>query len=231
MWRRAAIIVGFCVGAIGCAGTKTGTKTPTGGDPLFGGASPPPVSATPLANNPAVSPPPGAIGTLGSPTSNSQPMAQPTFASPAVLATGSYPGLPGGQDLRIGTAPPPQTGNRILPKNQTPPGVMAVVTADPDYGKPKDVPPPPGVVPLDAVGNRTINTPAATSSGLDQALSTITAMNPKWQKLEHVGAEGWRFSCSIPDRNEPSKSRTFEGDGPTALLAVQSVLERTKQDK
>jgi hypothetical protein len=146
-----------------------------------------------------------------------------------VLATGSYPALPGGQDLRIGTPPPPQTGNRVLPKNQTPPGVLAVVTADPDYGKPKDVPAPPGVVPLDAAGNRTNVTPT-TAGGLDQALASISNLNPKWQKLEHLGAEGWRFTCSIPDRQEPNKSRTFEGDGPTALLAVQSVLERVRQE-
>jgi hypothetical protein len=225
-----AITVVFSIIITGCAGTKSGTKAGGGGDPLFGSTNVTPVNPVPLATNPAVSPPPNS-GTLGAPTSNSQPMAQPTYASPAVLATGSYPALPGGQDLRIGTAPPPQTGNRVLPKNQTPPGVMAVVTADPDYGKPKDVPAPPGVVPLDASGNRTINPSTASTSGLDQALSNVNSMSPKWQKLEQLGVEGWRFTCSIPDRNEPNKSRTFEGEGVSALAAVHSVLERVRQER
>lgn len=228
MKNWSAIIVSLSLAFTGCAGTKSGTKAAPSQDPLFGSNATTPPPATPLSINPAITPP---SGNLGTPTSNSQPIAQPTYASPAVLATGAYPALPGGQDLRIGTAPPPQTGNRVLPKNQTPPGVMSVVVADPDYGKPKDVPPPPGVVPLDGAGNRTGGIPTSAMSGLDQALSAVTAMNPRWQKLEHLGVEGWRFSCSIPDRNEPNKSRTFEGEGLTAMMAVQSVLDRARQER
>lgn len=227
MTKWSTITVATCLALTGCAGTKSGTKTATIQDPLFGGHAAAPIPTTPLAVNPAITP---SSGNLGTPTGNNQSMAQPTYASPAVLATGAYPALPGGQDLRIGTAPPPQTGNRILPKNQTPPGVSAVVVADPEWGKPRDVPPPPGVVPLDAAGNRTTG-PTSASSGLDQVLSQITSMNPRWQKLENMGIEGWRFSCSVPDRNEPNKSRTFEGEGLTAQMAVQAVLDRARQER
>src|SRR5262245_43472215 len=126
------ITVGLSLALTSCAGTKTGTKTGATEDPLLGGHAAAPIPTTPLAVNPGSAAP---SGNLGTPTNN-QSMAQPTYASPAVLATGAYPALPGGQDLRIGTAPPPQTGNRVLPKNQTPPGVSAVVVADPDWGKP-----------------------------------------------------------------------------------------------
>jgi len=216
----------------GCASTKSGGggSKPNGEDPLLGGVSAPPPQATALASNPAVSPPPGAIGTLGRPTSGGrEPLTQPTAASPAVLATGAYPPLPGGQDLRIGTPPPVIGGNRVLPKNQTPPGVLAVVTADPNHGQPGTAGQvsAPGVVPLDANGQR--NAPApATAGGLDQALAAIAALQPKWHRLEGSTPGTWRFSCSVPDKQEPTKSRTYEAEGPTALAAVQQVLDQIR---
>lgn len=218
--KRLWLIAGLVFFA-GCQSTKSGGRS--GGDPLFG-ATAPPIPATPLASNPAAS-----AGTLGRPTSNSEPLAQPSIASPAVLASGSYSPLPGGQDLRIG-APPPNSGNRILPRNQTPSGVMAVITADPNHGRPRDA--VSGVVPLDAAGNHSGSTSSTGQlGGLEQTLNAIAAFNPKWHKLENAGAGSWRFSCSIPDRNEPSKSRTYEGEGVTAMTAVQGVLDRIGSDR
>jgi hypothetical protein len=216
-WRWA--IVGLVLA--GCQSTKSAGRG--GADPLFG-QSAPPIQATQLATNPAVQP-----GTLGQPTSNNQPLSQPTMASPAVLASGGYSPLSGGQDLRIGT-PPLNSGNRVLPRSQTPPGVMAVVTADPDYGKPRDG--VAGVVPLDATGNHAGSaSPTGHLGGLEQTLNAIAAYNPKWHKLENAGSGTWRFSCSIPDRNEPNKSRTYENEGVTAMAAVQGVLDRIGQDR
>lgn len=206
----------------GCSSTKSSGGR-TGADPLFG-ATAPPIQGTQLAGNPAVT-----VGTLGQPTSNAQPLAQPTMASNAVLASGAYSPLSGGQDLRIGT-PPPNSGNRILPRSQTPNGVLAVVTANPDYGKPREA--VPGVVPLDATGNHAgSGSPTGHLGGLEQSLNAIATFNPRWHKLENAGAGTWRFSCSIPDRNEPNKSRTYEGEGVTAMSAVQGVLDRINQDR
>jgi hypothetical protein len=217
-WRWA--IMGLALLA-GCQTGKSGVASNP--DPLFGQTAPP-IQATPLAGNPAV-----ATGTLGQPTANTQPLAQPTIASPAVLASGGYSPLAGGQDLRIGT-PPLNAGNRVLPRSQTPPGVIAAVTADPDYGKLRDA--VSGVVPLDAAGNHAgSSSPTGHLGGLEQTLNAIAAYNPKWHKLENAGAGSWRFSCSIPDRNEPNKSRTYEGEGVTAMAAVQGVLDRIGQDR
>ncbi len=218
-WRWA--IAGLALLA-GCQSTKSGGRASVP-DPLFG-ATAPPIQATQLAGNPAVT-----AGTLGQPTANSQPLAQPTMASTAVLASGAYAPLSGGQDLRIGT-PPLNTGNRILPRSQTPPGVAAVVTADPDYGKPRDA--VAGVVPLDSSGNHAGSAaPTGHLGGLEQSLNAIGSLNPKWHKLENAGAGTWRFSCSIPDRTEPNKSRTYEGEGVTAMAAVQGVLDRIGRDR
>lgn len=221
------------VALAGCASMKSGGGSKsTGEDPLLGGISPPPPQATAFATNPAVAPPPGAIGSLGRPTSGNEPLTKPTAASPAVLATGAYPPLAGGQDLRIGTPPPAVGGNRVLPKTQTPPGVLAVVTADPNYGQPGTASQAtsPGVVPLDANGQRVGPVPLATG-GLDHALAAVAALHPKWHRLEGSSPGTWRFSCSVPDKQEPSKSRTYEAEGPTALAAVQQVLDRINRGR
>ncbi len=210
----------------GCQSAGSGKSRPVDPDPLYGGIATP-VSATPLGGNPAAAP--ANVGTLGTPTSLNQPLATPSPGSTAVLATGSYPPLSRGQDLRIGT-PPAAGGNRVLPRSQTPNGVLAVVTADPDYGKPRD--PVPGVTALDDAGQRPATVPVSSGvGGLEQALATVNGFNPKWHKLENSGAGIWRFSCSIPDRQEPTKSRTYEAEGTTGLAAVQNVLDHINRDR
>lgn len=211
----------------GCQGTKSSETKPLDRDPLYGAVAPP-VDARPLPGTNTSGVASGPTGTLGTPTSMNQPLAQPTSVSPAVLATGSYPPLAGGQDLRIGQ-PPATGGNRVLPRNQTPPGVIAVVTADPDFGKPREA--VPGVTPLDDSGRGPAPPPGSAVGGLESALQSVAAMNPKWHKLENAGSGVWRFTCSIPDRQEPSKSRNYEAEGATALAAVQNVLDRANRDR
>jgi hypothetical protein len=220
------IVVGILAGCQG-TGSKSGESKPPPGDPLFG-ATAPPVDAKPLSMNSGSGPyTPTSAGSLGTPTSVNQPLAQPTNASPAVLATGAYPPLSGSQDLRIG-APPVNTGNRVLPRSQTPPGVVAVVTADPNHGQPRES--APGVVPLDESGSKPFVPAGSAVGGLESALSTIGNYQPKWHKLENTGSGVWRFSCAIPDKGDPTKSRNYEAEGPTALAAVQNVISHINRD-
>jgi hypothetical protein len=234
MWRSAMIAIVLLAGCKSSSGNSGGgifggfvPSKPIDKDPLFG-ASAAPIDAKPIAFNPTGTPTSdGGAGILGTPMSNTQPLAQPTASSTAVLATGSYPPLSGGQDLRIGP-PPPGAGNRVLPRNQTPRGVIAVVTADPDYGKPKEA--VPGVVAVDPTAKTVAQPVSSAVGGLESALANIAAMNPKWHKLESVGSGQWRFSCAIPDRADPTKSRHYEGEGPTAFVAVQNALEHIQRD-
>lgn len=209
-------------GIVAMAGCQSATKT--GGarndDPLLG-SNVAPVNATPLDINPAIK---------NTPPTTPPPLTRATPTSAAALASGAYPPLVGGQDLRIGTAPPRSGGNRIQPPHLNPPGVLAVVTADPNYGKPT-TPTAPGVTPLDSSGVRPTNLtsqppPPLSGGGLDQAMATLANLNPKWHRLENQGPGVWRFTCSVPDRIEPSKSRTYETEGATAASAVQAALER-----
>ncbi len=110
--------------------------------------------------------------------------------------------------------------------------MLAVVTAD--NGQRSNDGGANGVVPLDKSGNRPVNPtftmPASSTGngGIDAAMTALAAYNPKWHKLENGGPGNWRFSCSIPDRAEPTKSRTYEAEATSAAGAIQSVLERLR---
>ncbi|MFL5329009.1 MAG: hypothetical protein ACJ8C4_08840 [Gemmataceae bacterium] len=205
----------------GCTGLPKNGQTKAGEDPLLG-ATAPPVNATPLPINTGANPPP----VMALP-----PLTQATPTSNAALASGSYPPLVGGNDLRIGPAPTGAGGNKIQSPHLNPPGVLAVVTAD--NGQPQGTNTA-GVVPLDSTGTRPVNptypAPASfTGGGIDQAMATLSQYNPRWTKLENGGPGIWRFSCSVPDRAEPTKARTFEAEATSAVGAIQNVIERLRQ--
>jgi hypothetical protein len=221
MKKFAANIGLVCVLGV-LAGCQAFTKTPgsRNEDPLLG-ANVAPVNATALDINPA---------NTGAGASSLPPLTKASPTSAAALAGGAYPPLVGGQDLRIGTAPATAGGNRIQPPHLNPKGVLAVVTADPNHGQPAD-PNPPGVIPLDPTGVRPATLasqppPSLSTSGLDQAFASLANYNPKWHRLDNQGPGVWRFTCSVTDRGDPSKSRTYETEGSTATIAVQAALDR-----
>jgi hypothetical protein len=210
--------LGLLFAAAFLAGCNTFPKTAPNSkdDPLVGGTVSP-VNATPLALNPANNP---------APATALPPLTQATPTSTAALASGAYPPLVGGKDLRIGPSPSGAGGNKIQPPHLNPPGVVAVITAD--NAQPNGS----GVVPLDANGTKPASptyTPTSISGGgVDQAMATLNTYNPRWSKLESGGPGVWRFSCSVPDRSEPGKNRTLEAEAETAVGAIQNVLDRLR---
>jgi hypothetical protein len=50
-----------------------------------------------------------------------------------------------------------------------------------------------------------------------------------WSRHEEV-AGGVRFMCTIPDRQNPSKIRTYEATAATELAAMKAVLEQITRD-
>lgn len=66
----------------------------------------------------------------------------------------------------------------------------------------------------------------------EQAQVVLASHGVKWQRLETWGDRGeWKFSCSIPNRQNAFISRTYEGRAPDSLSAVRAVLNQIDQEK
>jgi hypothetical protein len=53
-----------------------------------------------------------------------------------------------------------------------------------------------------------------------------------WQRLETTGAQGeWQFSCSLPNRQNPSISHTYQAQGHDPLAAIKAVLEQIDREQ
>lgn len=70
------------------------------------------------------------------------------------------------------------------------------------------------------------------NSSYEQAQAQLAARGVIWQRLESAGDTGeWKFSCSIPSRQNPNIRRTYEGRARDALGAIQAVLEQMDKDQ
>jgi hypothetical protein len=66
----------------------------------------------------------------------------------------------------------------------------------------------------------------------EQLQAQLVARGITWQRLERVEAE-WRFSCSIPSRQNPNLSRTYEAHShdDSGLAAVRAALDQIDKDQ
>jgi hypothetical protein len=52
-----------------------------------------------------------------------------------------------------------------------------------------------------------------------------------WQRLE-TGANGeWKFTCSVPNRQNPRVRRTYEARGTDPVTAVRAALDQIDKDQ
>jgi hypothetical protein len=124
-------------------------------------------------------------------------------ASNAALASHPFRPLDGSHDLRI-------------PSRGAPPNPQAEFTP---VNRPSPIP-----TLSHGIG--------AETNTYEQAQARITALGPTWQRLESQGNPAeWQFSCSIPNRQNPSISRTYQAQGQTALAAMQAVLEQIDREQ
>jgi hypothetical protein len=66
----------------------------------------------------------------------------------------------------------------------------------------------------------------------EQAQARLTARGVTWQRLETTGAQGeWQFSCSLPNRQNPSISHTYQAQGHDPLAAIKAVLEQIDREQ
>jgi hypothetical protein len=66
----------------------------------------------------------------------------------------------------------------------------------------------------------------------EQAQDLIKSHGVVWQRLEMVAETGeWKYSCSIPNRQNPTIRRTYEARASDSLSAIRAVLEQLDKDQ
>jgi hypothetical protein len=195
-----------------------GTKTLTNTDPLLG-----PVTVQPAGSTGGAVPPGGAA-----PSGSVPPLpAQGSITSNAALAPGMNQTLDPSRDLRIQGAPPgtgATNGGWRGPSDVT---LSQPETAGSLAARTEVRPLP--AVPLAPVS------PPVTARGVSaeaSLLSQVTARGAKFQMLQTWGDAGeWKFSCSIPNRQNPNIRRTYEARAGDPVSAIQAVLDQIDREQ
>jgi hypothetical protein len=193
----------------GCANmSRTPAATPT--DPLLG--TPPGTQVKPLV--------PGAT-----PTASLPPL--PPSTDPGA-GTASLAGLQRsgnlGSDLRIPNASASSDGWNTSGANLQPAATGAVLQV-PQANLAAPAPPAPIAS----------TAPSATPGQLtsyEQAQELLQARGVVWQRLEAVGDTGeWKFSCAIPNRQNPRLRRVYEARAKDSMSAVRSAIDQMDKDR
>jgi len=232
----------FAFGVISLAGCSGFNQT-AGIDPLLGG---PPLRPATVA----VSTPPTPLPVLPLPTANAT-------LSTAALAAGTPRLLDNNQDLRIG--PPAGTvGNDGWAKqglgnsNQESEIRRMADSTGATLRPPEPITEPPPKRDLVAVSNPgssrdsplTPSSPPSASpptggqaggngvSTFEQAKDELKARGALWQQLVMVGETGeWKFSCAIPNRQNPRIRRTYEAKASDPIAAIRAVIEQLDKEQ
>jgi hypothetical protein len=201
----AAAFIGMTFLSIGCNGVNKAQ-----GDPLFGNVKPQPgLNSTAAPAAPAVPPIPG-------PTS--------TGSTAALAAVNPRP-IDGSHDLRItdsgqpgiGTASPVASAPGAGTQLQQPVAGFTPVSRQPVVGV-----------------NPAADAARLANSNLtyEGAQAQLTARGVTWQRLESWGDQGdWKFTCSVPNKQNPYISRTYEAEAHDPLSAVRGVLDQLDHDQ
>jgi hypothetical protein len=196
------VVLAICFMASVTGGCSTVNKK-SQGDPLFGGVKPQP-------------------GLTGAANTSVPPLPGPTAtASTAALASVNPRPLDGSHDLRI----PDTTGSTGGGQGFSPSGTQL---QQPVIG----APPTQGFAPVSRQGPPVAHFGAmAGSSNLsyEAAQARLSALGVAWQRLETFG--DWKFTCSIPNKQNPYISRTYEADAHDPLSAVHGVLDQIEHDQ
>jgi len=201
------------LGAIGCS-----TTNKTKGDPLMGEFGPK-----------------GEVKPPATKTSSNQVPPIPTAGngiSTANLAAGN---LPGSQNLAIGQPQPsPDKGpgsltagskdqaNAVLtPIVQPVPKDNSPVVPATNWDKGQQPPPPAGLATQQQPA--AVVPPPPGQAPVDPLQGQLKAHGVTWQRAENV-AGGVKFTCLVPNPQNPQVSRAYEAIGPDYPAAVRAVL-------
>ncbi|HZT80539.1 MAG TPA: hypothetical protein VFA26_09960 [Gemmataceae bacterium] len=213
--RRKALLCGLLLLA-GCGNEHSLLKD----DPLFGVGPPARAAVTaPPARSPATGLPP-------------IPAASSTTSS-AALASGVVQPQDPSHDLRIGDANggsgwrSGQGASLTKPPPAEPPPPGNVAPAIRVTPPPADSTSRSGLAPASFV-------PASGGQVLafEQAQALLGARGVTWQRLETWGDTGeWKFSCSIPNRQNANIRRTYESRARDPLAAIRGALDQMSRDQ
>jgi hypothetical protein len=196
----------------GCSSFNPGTMA--GVDPLLGGP--------PLTNPAPTKPQPSA------PVTALPPNPAPGSAmSNAALAAATPPPLDANRELRIAN---PRS------KNANDPWAGPVNAAVSNGSGAVLGAPQPLAEPAQQLEDKPIYTPAARdnriATPLEQVKAQLTAHSVVWQKLEKTGENGeWKFSCAVPNRQNPKLRRTYLAVGADELAVMRAVLEQIDKEE
>jgi hypothetical protein len=65
----------------------------------------------------------------------------------------------------------------------------------------------------------------------EQLQSQLAAHGVAWQQLQTSADHSWKFACSIPDRQNPNVSRTYEATAATDLAAIRAALDQIGKEQ
>jgi hypothetical protein len=196
----------------GCAGDN---RVATTFDPLLGG--PPLRPAGPAARPPAqTAGPPPAAGSL--PPSSPAPFSP---ASNAALAAGAPRPSGTGNELRIGSPDGSWAGQGPAAAGEASGAVLR---------RPQPVIEPVGQrSPAAGAGPSESGAPLTT---YEQAQAQLAARGVVWQRQERNADTGeWKFSCAIPNRQNPNLRRMYEARAADYLSAIRAVLEQIDREQ
>jgi hypothetical protein len=208
---------------MGCASEDRGTLA---GDPLIGGGP-----ARPAASGRAVAQAGnGTVPAMSAPSSST---------STAALAPGTFQPLDPSRDLHIGgnrdsTSPAPANARASGSGSeawQGPGSANNVALNRPDLsggsGAPTTRQEP---HPLSSNGFALMG--GSRIGNYEQAQALLKARGVTWYRLETWGDEGEvKFSCSIPNRQNPNIRRTYEARAHDELSVLRAVLDKIDADQ
>src|SRR5262249_22667835 len=140
------------------------------------------------------------------------------LTSNAALAAGQPKPLDPTHDLRIGSGP-----------NAVPTGWQGNGGSGAVLERPQQLPEPGSGKELFATGNAV---PAPPITSYEKTQAGLAARGVKWQRLEHIAASNeWRFTCSLPSRQNPNVNRTYEASAGDHIAAIQHVLDKIQAEQ
>lgn len=217
--KTSFVVTCLLLALVGCATDSNRRATTPTSDPLLGG---PPLSGRP---------------TPGQPTSNPPAAVRPS-TSPAALAPGAPPSLDN-NGLRIpgGGASAPSPPSAAAPaagvwRGQGSPGAnvaLARPEATPPAPPAPPAPPPRNDPPRGGGGFGLFGNRAA---DINPLLAVLRQRGATFQRLETWGDDGeWKFSCAIPNSQNPAIRRTYEARAGDPLVAVRAVIDQIDKEQ
>jgi hypothetical protein len=185
-------------------------------DPLRGGAAP--IRPTGRSNDGSGAPATPASGTAGGNLTATPTASSTSTGSPAALASGSYSSpLDPNRSLGISSPQPsqPATGNEWR-------GQGNVAETKPERAEPG----PTARASLGGFGS------SSHITTYEQAQAILAARGVTWQRLETWGDAGeWKFSCRIPNPQNPYLSRAHEARAHEPIAALRAVIEQIENER